>query len=618
MNSQIEARLACLSEHDPISAGQLRPFLPLVETADVDEVQLEQSRKKTEKWMKLQGEDSTADLVIVAGCNQTEDLIALMDMLPDTTKLYLLLHDLHAAARLFVALPLEEYVVTGRIRLSFGADAEAARVRFLGMLIMSHAPMIWIYDGGAAQQTSIDFYTSVLLEIRESVHMNVFNLGTMIDRGSLWQHNTICNIPHLISNPGVDTLKDLFKGKPAIIVGAGPSLNDALDVLTELVDRFVIISTGTALRPLRRAGIRPDFVVSVDGSHKTAPQFEVDCDDLYLVCSSLVYPPVIPKFKGVFSCTLISNPIAGWISTFGTPKGELIAAGTVTASAVDLAVKMGCAPIITVGFDLCFNDDGTTHASNTMYHGSRVNPVKLVKVPGNLHEEVLTSEQFSCYIQLMQEYIKRNPEGHFINATTGGARIDGMDVISQGQLAAYAADRFDAYQVIQDTFRAYDEDYRQELCSELEQIRDHLSEVSGEALSAAMMCNQLILMLRMPQTADPDHAQEILEQLDEQDKFLTSARERSLFLDLSLLPIGFKMNAKRDEAEERYTDAILVNRRSRELYEQIAGASKWTRDLLIDVIKCLNETCVPDDRYEESQKNNKSIDNECLVLEEVR
>jgi hypothetical protein len=53
---------------------------------------------------------------------------------------------------------------------------------------------------------------------------------------------------------------------------------------------------------------------------------------------------------------------------------------------------------------------------------------------------------------------------------------------------------------------------------------------------------------------------------------------------MSLWPIGYQTTAPREGHEERYSDAILANRRSRNLYEQIAGAAKWTRELLAGML----------------------------------
>ena len=51
-------------------------------------------------------------------------------------------------------------------------------------------------------------------------------------------------------------MKGLFAGKPALVLAAGPSLDEALKVIPRIRNGFVVISTGTALKPARRAGIR--------------------------------------------------------------------------------------------------------------------------------------------------------------------------------------------------------------------------------------------------------------------------------------------------------------------------------------------------------------------------
>jgi hypothetical protein len=626
MNRELTQRFKKLEQHDWVSAGQIRPFLDKVpSTMDNQTGDDAQVMPTIQAWAE-EGAGEAPDLVVVTGAANIRAVETLCRALPDDTKIYIIEYDMATAARLFAAMPLEDYIAAGRIRLSFGSSVEMASSRFLLMINMPHAPDIRIFDGGPTDAAAVEFYTAVLNKIRESVHLNVFNIGTMIDRGKLWQHNTIRNIPYLAKNPGIKALENIFKGKPAIVVGAGPSLNRSLDVLRELADRFVIISTGTALRPLRNAGIKPALVVAVDGSHKTLPQFEVPCDDLYLACSALVYPGILPRFKGLFSGALISNPIGQWLNHFGTPKGTLVAAGTVTVTAIDLAAMMGCDPVISVGFDLCFEDDGKTHADHTMYHDSRLDPRKLVRVPGNLQEQVLTTEQFRCYIMLMEEYIKSRPDVRLINATTGGARIQGLEVVSPGQLAGYAADRFDAAGILAAKHGDYHEDLSREIRDELQSVFTHLNDVMARALQAAMLCNQLILMLRMPSAADENQARDYLEQLEEIDAFLTSARDRSLFIDLSLLPIGYRMNARRNELESRYSDAVLVNRRSRELYEQIAGASRWTRDLIKLVIEAMQSPDLLEKDSMETLDNRPagitaSMDEqepmECLALEEV-
>jgi hypothetical protein len=402
----------------------------------------------------------------------------------------------------------------------------------------------------------------------------------------LWQFNTIRNLPYLLANPGVVALDNAFPGKPAIIVGAGPSLNETLPFLKASREGFVVIATATSLRALRKAGIAPDLVVAVDAHPLTASQFATPCEDLYLACSTLVFPPAIPKFRGIFSGTMSANPIDAWLSRIIDPLGELLAAGTVTSTAVNLAVKMGCNPVVSVGFDLSLKDDGTTHASHTMYHGVKVKPDyhELTHVPGNYRDRVLTTHQFKNYIDLMVEYLPLHPEVQFVNATNAGARIAGMRLVHPEALVGFAAPSFDAREVIVARHRAKTQDNRFRVKDDLKKAMLPLELIVKEGREAAYLCNRLIMLLRAPQSGDEDAAREIIRRLEEIDQSLMNHQDASLLIEMSLWPASHELSARRPEEEMRLDKAVLANRRWREFYEQIAGAAQWTRDLLDEVM----------------------------------
>jgi hypothetical protein len=113
----------------------------------------------------------------------------------------------------------------------------------------------------------------------------------------------------------------------------------------------------------------------------------------------------------------------------------------------------------------------------------------------------------------------------------------------------------------------------------------HLETLMGETGEAAMICNQLILLLKSPHAGDRETARLHLHRLEEIDQHLAEAQKASVFLKMSLWPASYKTNSKKAGHEERYTEAMLANRRARELYEQISGAAKWTRDLLKQVVQ---------------------------------
>ena len=575
--------LALLETRDPESAAFLRAAL----TPDQTALKRESIGAPSPCLPDWAGQTPAPDIVILIGASPL--LSALIPILPAATRFFLLEMDPARAFACLNNLPTPvDTIKSDQLVLGLGRDSPKIEARFAVMLRQQRTPTFQLVHAGNIAPNSEQFYTQVLRRICEGIHLNVFNLNTLIYRGPQWQFNTLRNLPRLVVNPGINTLAGLFRGKPAIIVGAGPSLNPLIPLLGKIAPGFVIIATATALRPLRAAGIRPDLVVTVDASVRTDPQFQTRCDDLFLACSSIAHPPALRKFRGLFSAQLNANPIDKWLISRGASKGMLAAMGTVTTTAVDLAVQMGCDPIISVGFDLSFADDGTTHANGTMYHGQRYNPEQLVRVPGNCQPEVLTTPQFQCYISLIEQYVKAHPDCSFLNATAGGARLQGMRVIAPELLPTLAAGNIQAFESIASIHADFHDNTGVAIRGELEGLVGELQSLHLEAQRAALLCNRLILMLRAPHPDDEPMARKHLDQLAALDRRIATAQTTSAILEMSLWPISYNTTSAPVPEEQNQSEAILANKRSRTLYEQIAGAALWTRDLLVDVIAEFN------------------------------
>lgn len=583
----IETRLAVLAGLDPESAAGIQPFLadknvPGNAPGEYDAAQ----DKAAASWLAGNSPESAPDIVIAMGISPL--LTRLFEMLPDSCKFLVMECDPAKAAGLFLRHPIEKLMGERRLVLSLGRDIDKVETRFMPFMSLTGAPRISLLPAENGDAASERFYFSALGRIREIIHLNIFNLNTLIIRGPQWQFNTIRNLPCILSNPGVNALDGIFRGKPAVVAGAGPSLDRIIPVLAETRNGFVLIGAATALRALRNAGIRPDLVMAVDASKRTDPQFQTECGDLYLACSSIVHPPAPRKFKGIFSGRLDANPIDNWIrNDLRADKGQLLAAGTVTATALDLAARMGCEPIISVGLDLSFPEDGKSHADNTMYDGHRLNPSKLIPTPGNYRASVLTTPQFACYIALIENYLEQHHDtGRFINATAAGAKIKGMRLIRPEALRDFADSTLDAFPVIQAAHDAFRDNGAFDAASrEIEKLDSILPHISEKARLAAALCNRLIMMLRSPAPGDEELALEYLAELEAADRQITETQTCSAILEMSLWAVSYKMRAAKNEGEEHLSEGIAVHRRFREFYEQIAGSSRWTRDLLRDVAR---------------------------------
>lgn len=177
------------------------------------------------------------------------------------------------------------------------------------------------------------------------------------EHGARYLLNTLRNVETLHGAASVEGLRDLTPGVPAVVVGAGPSLDLALPLLREARERAVIVAVDTALRPLLAAGIEPHVVVAVDPGEANVRHL-VDlppCSGVHLVAEGSVDPAAFATFPGrTFAFAVSDHEPWPWLRRHGFDHGRLRAWGSVLTCAFDLACVMGCDPIVFAGSDLAF------------------------------------------------------------------------------------------------------------------------------------------------------------------------------------------------------------------------------------------------------------------------
>ena len=169
----------------------------------------------------------------------------------------------------------------------------------------------------------------------------------------------------------------LLEGKPrlrrsetAVVVGAGPSLDEGFDALRRLRDRIVMFSAGTALRPLLRNGFVPDYhceLENVESSYEVlreAAKFG-DLSKITLVASATVDPRISPLFRDTifyFRDSVSSTAMVG-------QNFQLVpfTAPTCVNTALSTAAFMGFTEFLLFGTDCGVRPGGSNHASGTVY-----------------------------------------------------------------------------------------------------------------------------------------------------------------------------------------------------------------------------------------------------------
>lgn len=424
---------------------------------------------------------------------------------------------------------LADLIESGRFILLTDCDKARLheRLKDRGTLMMLGAQFV---QHAASNRVAEDAHKAFTAMVVEFVTYCRMSLVTLVTNSRITCKNIAMNLVNYVSTPPIDILHDRFAGNPAVVISAGPSLSRNIDQLAGLKGRAVLCAVQTAIKPLLKRGITPDFVTSLD-FHEMSRKFYEDCGDLsgvHLVAEPKATWHVIDQYSGPVS--LLDNSWARLVigEELGA-RGGLKAGATVAHLAFYLAAYMGCNPIIFVGQDLAFtghvfyipgveihqawrSELNRFHSIEHMEWDRIVrNRPILRKVAGVDGGELYTDELLLTYLEQFEKDIAAVPV-RVIDATEGGARIRGTEVMNLRDVAK----RFCRDAIAPERFA-----YRETTCwrdpSKLEDARAELQHRIEELDEVVAVCDEFLTLLEELKglTHDPDRFNRRLVRVDE-------------------------------------------------------------------------------------------------------
>ncbi len=292
------------------------------------------------------------------------------------------------------------------------------------------------------------FYTAAIEKFRHFLQRAAAESEFLIAQGSLIQRNAILNLPAMCSSHGLGPLRGYFRNQPAVLIGAGPSLNKNIEHLISERSKVLVFCVDTAYRLVRERGIVPDFVAATDPTELNVHHFDgVEHDPREVLIFESDVHPDIPRNWGGSSIFLNSEKAAinRWIEEIAGPFGSFEQGLSVGHTLYTAAEWMQCNPIILIGFDLAYPPEGGhTHAEGTIYN-RRVEKAKMEDervsiAPADFHpqesheriewvlgvrgDRVPTSPTMAVFLHVLSDRIKHSNLTVF-DATEGGALIEG-------------------------------------------------------------------------------------------------------------------------------------------------------------------------------------------------
>ena len=196
-----------------------------------------------------------------------------------------------------------------------------------------------------------------------------------------------------------------FNDIPAIVCGAGPSLKEARSILPQLSSHALILAAGTAGSILNDWGIAPHLVFAIDKEMSPEWIMQQSFPESPCILQSRLSPACNAYLHSEKIIAPESGPIpweSWWLEeerpSFGWTVGNF---------ATQIAIWMGCNPIIWTGMDCCYPD-------NQKYAQPSANKASI-----EINHR-MTQRDFFLSARFFEEIAQSNPNIEFINTSLQG------------------------------------------------------------------------------------------------------------------------------------------------------------------------------------------------------
>jgi len=275
--------------------------------------------------------------------------------------------------------------------------------------------------------------------------------NTILNLCGFWTKNSILNMSNCKEARPAGFYENSFSKKPCLLISAGPSLKDNLEMIREFKDKFITIAVAPAYKVLVGAGIVPDFLAYaepvnfsnyVEGTEKTLENVNIVMGSRadnnifsYKTASKVLYFTNIDPFARQFQSCISDN------------VGLYKSGGTVSILSYYFAKALGCDPIICAGLDLAFIDNKTYADGRELeiLDGGKINAMcpgtqndsfnkNLTYVKDCKGQMIPSRDDYALFIRQFEDILANEDNPRVINTSSSGAYINGMEYMEFEQV----------------------------------------------------------------------------------------------------------------------------------------------------------------------------------------
>ncbi|AEM73711.1 protein of unknown function DUF115 [Caldicellulosiruptor acetigenus 6A] len=221
----------------------------------------------------------------------------------------------------------------------------------------------------------------------------------------------------------VNELFNKYRNVPAVIIAAGPSLEENIEKIKSLKTNSILIAVSRVARNLLQNRINPTYIVISDPLPIMLEHFKnIEIHyELPLIALSTAYKGVLKEWKCTKYLAFQKNFDLSEEYAKRNSLETVEVGGSVSTLAIEVAIKFGCNPIVFVGLDLGFSKNKMHAFENSVIE----NYGSVIETINYFNEKIYTNHSLNIFRRWIEKKIGNNKHITFINTSLNGAKING-------------------------------------------------------------------------------------------------------------------------------------------------------------------------------------------------
>ncbi|SHM79997.1 Uncharacterized conserved protein [Anaerosporobacter mobilis DSM 15930] len=321
----------------------------------------------------------------------------------------------------------------------------------------------------------------------------IMNRNTATMFGERWAEAEIDNLLTILSSNMLEECENMVQANiPIILVASGPSLTKNASFLKEAKGKALILAVDSAAKYLYHFGVEPDFIISVD-VRKSLSHFQNSISINTPMLASVTANPEVIRANKARKIFFDDEGLIKQLKGINTKSANLQGAGSVATTAFEIARYLGSKTIILIGQDLAFEGDASHAMGQRLQEDISTEYHELVE--GNNGNLLKTRFDWYKYLCWYNETIPQF-DGVVVNATEGGAKIQGTEVLSLKEaIDKYCLEDFDASRIFKQLDdKKIDNITNKEMgCKAIKSLQSELLNIKQKIDKALQITEELIL-----------------------------------------------------------------------------------------------------------------------------